>query len=370
MPRLVSTSILLSIVLISTSATAQEPVENDAHPLGGHADRPSQMHAESVSANTTVNDPLAEKRAAARKAREEARAQWLKVYEEQAAKEAAERAEYEAKLKTQPVTIGSIIMLKHVETQRLLAGTNFKYFHRHSSGQHQIIAAASEDGYSHWRVLPKVTVRIARDFSLIVTISSQIGTRWETLKDVPVNHGDTIRLLNMRTQRCLHSHRCARPLLHAAGRPLPDSTAHMLRSSSEPSVEARSTRARALRAIARPAAALIRRRGARPFRSFPRRRLAGPRIARACDGARRGATASRIPRRRHDRAVALVPPGHPASHMIRQRGLRAVARPRSPLPSRGPRRPGRSGQAPPVSGTDEAAARACSNIDIWIHKSV
>ena len=107
--------------------------------------------------NTTANDPLSEKRAAARKAREEARAQWLKVYEEQAAKDAAEREEHEKILRTQAVTFGSIITLKHVETDKLLAGTNFKYFHRHSSGQHQIIAAALEDGYTHWRVLPKVT---------------------------------------------------------------------------------------------------------------------------------------------------------------------------------------------------------------------
>ena len=102
------------------------------------------------------HDPLAEKKAAARKARDEARAQWLKVYEEQAAKEAAARAEYEAHLRTQPVTFGSTIILKHAETNTFLAGTNFKYFHKHSSGQHQIIAATAEDGYAHWRVLPKV----------------------------------------------------------------------------------------------------------------------------------------------------------------------------------------------------------------------
>ena len=155
MPRLASLSVLCTLVLwilIWTPACSQEPAKENAD-----VSEENKVQPEASSTNNTANDAFEEKRAAARKAREEARAQWLKIYEEQAAKEAAERAEYEAKLKTQPVIFGSIIMLKHVETDKLLACTNFKYFHRHSSGQHQIIAAASEDGYSHWRVLPKVT---------------------------------------------------------------------------------------------------------------------------------------------------------------------------------------------------------------------
>lgn len=154
MPRLALTSIVLTLllsILISTPASSQESVNDNSQ-----VSEENKVQPETLSTKNATNDALEEKRAAARKAREEARAEWLKVYEMQAAKEAAERAEYEAKLKTQSVTFGSIIILKHVETDKLLAGTNFKYFHRHSSGQHQIIAAASEDGYSHWRVLPKV----------------------------------------------------------------------------------------------------------------------------------------------------------------------------------------------------------------------
>ncbi|EKX49952.1 hypothetical protein GUITHDRAFT_48706, partial [Guillardia theta CCMP2712] len=86
------------------------------------------------------------------------------------------------------VTYGSVIQLKHLATRRFLSATNFKYFHPSSSGQHQIIAVDQEDGYTHWRVMPRS------------------GQRWELVKDVPVKNGEVIRLLNLRTGRNLHSH--------------------------------------------------------------------------------------------------------------------------------------------------------------------
>ena len=88
-----------------------------------------------------------------------------------------------------PVVYGGVVVMKHTRTQRLLSGTNFRYFHAHGSGQHQVVAVAQEDGYTHWRVMPRS------------------GQRWELVKDVPVANGDVIRLLNMRTERNLHSHK-------------------------------------------------------------------------------------------------------------------------------------------------------------------
>jgi len=64
----------------------------------------------------------------------------------------------------------------------------YKYFHPKGSGQYQVIGADVEDGYTHWRVAPRS------------------GQRWELVKDVPVKSGDTIRLVNIRTGRNLHSH--------------------------------------------------------------------------------------------------------------------------------------------------------------------
>jgi hypothetical protein len=157
MPR-VSNSVCFVVLIISCVmlTTLADEVTSIPPTTAETADAPKANPSSTDGPAPANHDPLAEKKAAARKARDEARAQWLKVYEERAAKEAAARAEYEANLRTQPVTFGSTIVLKHAETNTFLAGTNFKYFHRHSSGQHQIIAATSEDGYAHWRVLPKV----------------------------------------------------------------------------------------------------------------------------------------------------------------------------------------------------------------------
>jgi hypothetical protein len=131
----------------------------------------------------------AEAEAARRQEREKDLEERIKFRQELAEKEAAAVRAAEEKLRGVPVVYGGVVVLKHTRTQRLLSGTNFKYFHAHSSGQHQVVTVAQEDGYTHWRVMPRS------------------GQRWELVKDVPVSKGDVIRLLNMRTARNLHSHK-------------------------------------------------------------------------------------------------------------------------------------------------------------------
>jgi hypothetical protein len=56
-----------------------------------------------------------------------------------------------------------------------------------------------QDGYTHWRVLPRA------------------GHNWREVKDRPVRSGETIRLLSVRTERVLHSHASPAPVTGAKG---------------------------------------------------------------------------------------------------------------------------------------------------------
>jgi hypothetical protein len=105
------------------------------------------------------------------------------------AKRAAEIKAEEERLRGVQVVYGAVIVLKHTRSERLLSGSSFRYIHRDGSGQHQVHTAEVEDGYTHWRVMPRS------------------GQRWELVKDVPVKNGEVIRLSNMRSHLNLHSHK-------------------------------------------------------------------------------------------------------------------------------------------------------------------
>eukprot|EP00960_Hanusia_phi_P040252 754334-Hanusia_phi.AAC.1 len=167
---------VLSILLSSSLSSAQ-----DGH--DAPADVSEAQGLNSSSGNSTVNATEAQ-----RIAKEQDAAERRKFREEMAARKEAEERERDLALCKLQVTYGSVIQLQHVPTKRFLSATNFKYFHPSSSGQHQVIAVDQQDGYTHWRVMPRS------------------GQRWELVKDVPVKNGEVIRLLNLRTSRNLHSH--------------------------------------------------------------------------------------------------------------------------------------------------------------------
>jgi len=144
-----------------------------------------------AAANATKAEEMqaAEAEAKRRREREKDLEGRIKFRQELLEKEAAETKYQEEKLRTVQVVYGGVVVLKNMRSQNLLSGTNFRYFHDHGSGQHQVVAVSEEDGYTHWRVMPRS------------------GQRWELVKDVPVANGDVIRLHNMRSDRNLHSHK-------------------------------------------------------------------------------------------------------------------------------------------------------------------
>eukprot|EP00961_Rhodomonas_salina_P045258 608122-Rhodomonas_salina.1 len=167
-------TLLLVCALFAQSAVSVEQQEKpqDITPPEG-AEAPKQEgdgKAETAPADAkpageekgTLGDVTPEELAKAGEASAKAKVDREKDAEERRAfreakekQEAEEEAAREAELQKIPVTYGSVILVRHDPTKKFLAATNFKYFHPHSSNQHQIIVADQEDGYTHWRVTPR-----------------------------------------------------------------------------------------------------------------------------------------------------------------------------------------------------------------------
>jgi len=168
--------VLAALLFLLQCAGPAEAAPASADVLAGTAGKAEEMAAAAAEA-------------VRRREREADLEERMKFRQEMVAKYEAEVKADEDKLRTVAVTYGSVVVLKNVRTQRMLAGTSFRYIHDHGSGQNQVVAMDEEDGYTHWRVMPRA------------------GQRWELVKDVPVANGDIVRLLNMRTERNLHSHK-------------------------------------------------------------------------------------------------------------------------------------------------------------------
>jgi len=184
---LVAALLVLGLLQGAGPAAAQEagaPVDG-----GAPAVPPPPPHSPADAAALAEEMQAAAAEATRRREREADLEERIRFRQELAAKRAAEVQAEEEKLREVPVVYGGVLVLKNTRTQRLLSGTNFRYYHQHGSGQNQVITVGQEDGYTHWRVMPRS------------------GQRWELVKDVPVANGDVIRLHNMRTKLNLHSHK-------------------------------------------------------------------------------------------------------------------------------------------------------------------
>ena len=180
---LVAALLVLQLLQGAGPAAAQE----SGKPADGAPAPPQSPPADVAARAEEMQAAGAE--AARRREREADLEERIRFRQELAAKRAAEVQAEEEKLREMQVVYGGVLVLKNTRSHRLLSGTNFRYFHQYGSGQNQVVTADQEDGYTHWRVMPRS------------------GQRWELVKDVPVANGDVIRLLNMRTTLNLHSHK-------------------------------------------------------------------------------------------------------------------------------------------------------------------